>query len=310
MAKKNKHLKRFMRRTRHLLVYRSVQVLLIISRLMPRTWWLTFCGRIGGLAYYFATKTRQLMFSHIKIAFPELKQEQIRSLVHQNFKMITKNAGEILLATRIKTEADLDSILTIHGYENFEKAKAKGKGVIFLTCHVGAFDLQITVMSLKGLRPLIIGTPLKNKYLNELLWKQRNAHGAIAVERGKEMFRLLKELKSGGSLAILIDQDTKVKSRFVNFFGKPAATPVGAAIFAMKTGASLVPTYIYLGDDNRQHMHFLPQIETINTGDEERDMIDNTQRYSDFIEAIIRQHPTQWVWMHERWKTKPGEEIL
>lgn len=249
------------------------------------------------------------MHTHIAIAFPELSQAQIKSLAKQNFVMITKNAGEILLATRIRSEADLNDILTIHGYENFEQAKAKGKGVIFLTCHLGAFDLQITVMSLKGLRPLIIGTPLKNKYLNELLWKQRNAHGAIAVERGKEMFRLLKELKSGGSLAILIDQDTKVKSRFVNFFGRPAATPVGAAIFAMKTGASIVPTYIYLGKDNRQHMHFLPLIETVSTGDEEHDMVANTQNYSNFIEEIIKKHPEQWVWMHERWKTKPGEEI-
>lgn len=310
MAKKKKKFKRFIRRTRHLLVYRSVQFLLFISALMPRAWWLAFCGWVGGLGYFFATKTRKLMIAHIAMAFPELSHHEIKSLAYRNFKMITKNAGEILLATRIKSKADLDKVLTIHGYENFEQAKAKGKGVIFLTCHVGAFDLQITVMSLKGLRPLIIGTPLKNKYLNQLLWKQRNAHGAIAVERGKEMFRLLKELKSGGSLAILIDQDTRVKSRFVNFFGHPAATPVGAAIFAMKTGASLVPTYIYLGADNRQHMHFLPQIETIISGDEERDMIENTQRYSDFIEAIIRQHPEQWVWMHERWKTKPGEEIL
>jgi KDO2-lipid IV(A) lauroyltransferase len=310
MAKKRSKLKRFIRRTRHLLVYRSVQVLLVVSGLMPRTWWLSFCGWVGAIAYYFAGETRGLMFKHIGIAFPDLSQDQVRALAQKNFKMITKNAGEILLATRIKSEADLEKILTIHGYENFEQAKAKGNGVIFLTCHLGAFDLQITVMSLKGLRPLIIGTPLKNKHLNELLWKQRNAHGAIAVERGKEMFRLLKELKSGGSLAILIDQDTKVKSRFVNFFGRPAATPVGAAIFAMKTGASLVPTYIYLGDDNRQHMHFLPQIETVNSGDEERDMIENTQQYSDFIEAIIRQHPEQWVWMHKRWKTKPGEEIL
>jgi KDO2-lipid IV(A) lauroyltransferase len=243
------------------------------------------------------------------MAFPDWSKQQVIALAKKNFTMLAKNAGEIVLATRIQSEADLEKILTIHGYENFEREQAKGKGVIFLTCHLGAFDLQITVMSLKGLKPLIIGTPLKNKYLSKLLWKQRNAHGAIAVERGKEMFRLIKALKSGGSLAILIDQDTKVKSRFVNFFGMPAATPVGAAIFAMKTGASVVPTFVYLGDDNRQHMHFLPAIETILTGDEEIDMITNTQRYSDFIEDQIRKHPAQWVWMHKRWKTKPGNEI-
>lgn len=264
---------------------------------------------LGLLGYRLAGKTRRLMLRHIHMAFPSFTDKEVKLLAKRNFMMLGANTGEVLRATGIRSLSDLEKILVVHDYDNYEKAKAKGKGVIFLTCHLGAFDLQITYMSLKGLRPLIIGTPLKNARLNRLLWKQRNAYGAIAVERGKEMFRLLKELKSGGSLAILIDQDTKVKSRFVNFFNMPAATPVGAALFAIKTGACVVPTYIYLGADKKQHMTFLPAIETILTGDEELDLQENTQRYSNFIEEKVRQHPEQWVWMHKRWKTKPGQEI-
>jgi KDO2-lipid IV(A) lauroyltransferase len=300
--------KRF-RAFRYWLVYWFVRFLIAVSNAVPRATWLVFCGSLGWLGYHLATKTRLLMHRHIQMAFPDYTHDQARTLAKLNFVHLGKNTGEILRATSIKTLSDLEKFLVIHQYENYEKAKAKGKGVIFLTCHLGAFDLQVTYMSMKGLRPLIIGTPLKDERLNELLWKQRNAHGAIAVERGKEMFRLLKELKSGGSLAILIDQDTKVKSRFVNFFGMPAATPVGAAIFAVKTGASVVPTYIHLGKDGKQHMTFFPVIETTLTGDEETDLVENTQRYSNFIEEKVRQHPEQWVWMHERWKTKPGEEI-
>lgn len=121
---------------------------------------------------------------------------------------------------------------------------------------------------------------------------------------------MIKVLKSGGSVALLIDQDTKVKSRFVNFFGKPAATPVGATILAMKTGAAIVPTYVYLGDDWQQHMHILPEIPMSHTGNEEEDVIHNTQILTNFIEDVIRQHPEQWVWMHKRWKTRPGEEVV
>lgn len=298
------------RTIRYFIVYWFVRFLIAVSNAVPRSLWLRFCGALGWLAYRVASKTTALMHTHIRMAFPEYTDKQVRALAKLNFVMLGKNAGEILRATSVKNLQDLEKFLVIHDYEHYERAKAKGKGVIFLTCHIGAFDLQITYMSLKGLRPLIIGTPLKDPRLNDLLWKQRNAHGAIAVERGKEMFRLLKELKSGGSLAILIDQDTKVKSRFVNFFGMPAATPVGAAIFAVKTGASVVPTYIHLGKDGKQHMTFLPEIETSVTGDEETDLVENTQRYSDFIEKKVRQHPEQWVWMHERWKTKPGEEIV
>jgi len=249
------------------------------------------------------------MIKHLSLAFKEKSTSEIKDLAKRTFKMIGKNTGEILRSTQIQTLAQLEEILITTGLENYEVAHARGKGVIFLTCHLGAFDLQVTNMAMRGLNPNIIGTPLKDKRLTELLWKYRNMHGAIAIERGKETFKLIKILKSGGSVALLIDQDTKVKSRFVDFFGMPAATPVGATVLAMKTGAAVIPTYVYLGEDGMQHMQVLPEVPMKITGDDEVDMVYNTQVLTNFIENTIRQHPDQWVWMHERWKTKKGEEI-
>jgi len=273
--------------------------------------WLAFCGWLGTIGYAFASGSKERTIYHLGLAFSGRKSlRDILKLSKNVYRMLGKNAGDVLRASRTDTLDGLLRILEVHGYENYEQAAAKGKGVIFLTCHLGAFDLQVTYMALRGLKPLIIGTVLKDPKLNQLLWEHRNAHGAVAVERGKETIRLIKNLKSGGSLAILIDQDTKVKSRFVDFFGMPAATPVGAAIFAMKTGAAVVPTYIHLGEDGKQHMHLLSEMSTIHTGDEEKDMVANTQAYTKFIEDVVREHPEQWVWMHERWKTRPGEEIV
>jgi Kdo2-lipid IVA lauroyltransferase/acyltransferase len=301
--------KKIRRKIRYSFVYRFVQFLIYISNHIPRVRWLQFCGFLGRVAYMFASKTRKLVARHLTWAFNEKTPDEIQKLTKEVFEMLGKNAGEMLRATRVKTLADLEKFLVTDGLENYERAIQKGKGVIFLTCHLGAFDLQVSNMALRGLNPNIIGTPLKDERLNELLWDYRNMHGAIAIERGRETFRLIKVLKSGGSVALLIDQDTKVKSRFVNFFGKPAATPVGATVLAMKTGAAIVPTYVYLGKDWKQHMHILPEIPIVNTGDEEADMVYNTQMLTNFIEDVIRQHPAQWVWMHERWKTKPGEEV-
>ncbi len=264
---------------------------------------------LGTLAYYGATKTRQLTVRHLGLAFPEKTSLEVKQLAEDTFKMLGKNAGEILRSSRAKELSELDEVMVTTGTDNFERANAKGKGVIFISPHLGAFDLQVTFMAMRGLNPNVIGTPLKDKRLNDLLWKHRNKHGAIAVERGRETFKLLKALKSGCSVALLIDQDTKVKSRFVNFFGMPAATPVGATILALKTGASVVPSYIYLGEDNIQHMHILPEVPMVITGEEEVDLVNNTQVLTKFIEDVIRKHPTQWVWMHERWKTKPGQEV-
>lgn len=302
--------KKIRRKIRYSLVYRFVQFFIFLSNILPRVSWLKFSGFLGRIAYLFAPKTRQLILKHLRFAFESEKSDsEIRSLGWKVFEMLGKNTGEMLRATRVKNLQELEEFLTTKGMENYETAIRKGKGVIFLTCHLGAFDLQVSNMALRGLNPNIIGTPLKDERLNELLWNYRNMYGAIAIERGKETFRLIKVLKSGGSVALLIDQDTRVKSRFVNFFGKPAATPVGATVLAMKTGAAVVPTYIHLGDDWKQQMYILPEIPMRLTGDEEADMVYNTQVLTNFIEDTIRKHPDQWVWMHERWKTKPGEEI-
>lgn len=299
------------KRLKYSVIYYFVRFLIFVSNLMPRKVWLAFCGMLGRVAYAFATKTRELSIAHLGLAYSKEKSlREIVELSKEMFTMLGRNAGDILRARAVKTLADLDRFIVVHDYENFEYANAKGKGVIFLTCHLGAFDLQITVMSLRGLKPNIIGTPLKDDRLNELLFDYRNAYGAVAIERGKETLRLIKALKRGGAVAILIDQDTRVKSRFVDFFGMQAATPVGAAILAMKTGAAVVPTYIHLGEDNLQHMYILPEIPLVLSGDDEQDMITNTQNYTRFIEEQVRKHPSQWVWMHERWKTRPGEEIV
>ncbi len=276
--------------------------------MLPRRWWLNFCGFLGSVAYHLVSEAREQTIAHLGLAYSGEKTiKQIMALSKQVFKMLGKNGGEILRAMNVHAIADLDKILITHGIENFEAATSKGKGVIFLTCHLGAFDLQITNMSLRGLKPNIIGTALKDERLNEMLVQYRNAHGAIAIERGKETLRLIKALKTGGSIAILIDQDTNVKSCFVDFFGMKAATPVGAAILALKTGAAVVPTYIYLADDDgMQHMHVLPEIPLVNTGEEEKDVVTNTQNYTRFIEEQIRKYPAQWVWMHERWKSRPN----
>lgn len=298
------------KKIRYYLLYQVVRAFIAISNAIPRIAWLKFCGRLGRLGYVFAGQTRGLMHKNIGIAFGhEMNEEQIRALAKKTFEMLGKNAGDVLRATRVRSIEDVDKFMVTHNLDIYERALAKKKGIVFITGHLGAFDLQVTNMALRGLNPNIIGTPIKDERLNKLLWEFRNKYGAQAIERGKETFRLIKILKSGGSVALLIDQDTKVKSRFVNFFGKPASTPVGATILAMKTGAIVVPTSIYLGDDWMQHMTFFPEVPMRDTGDEEADVVYNTQVLTTIIEHMIREHPDQWVWLHDRWKTQPGQEI-
>lgn len=298
------------KRIKYTLLYYFVLFLIWLSNVLPRKSWLAFCGWLGGLAYAFSARPRERTIYHLGLAYGKEKSTQeIIALSKQVFVMLGKNAGDILRSAHVKTLPDLEKFLITEGFENFEKAVAKGKGVIILTSHIGAFDLLGTYFSLRGVVLNIIGAALKDPRLNALLFKHRNAHGSIAYERGKESVRLFKVLMRGGVVAMLIDQDTIVKSRFVNFFGMKAATPIGAVLMALRTGASIVSCNLFLDENGMQHLQILPEVKLIISGDEETDLVVNTQILSDLTEKVVREHPAQWVWMHERWKTKPGEEI-
>ncbi len=279
-----------------------------IANLIPRQAWLFFCGGLARTIGYLLPRYRKLSEQHLTIAFGNEKSPgEIKRMALDMFTMLGKNAGDALRASPISTLAELNKVVVMKGFENYAAADRKGKGVVFIASHLGAFELQITSMALRGLNFMVIGTPLKDKRLNELMWKHRNKNGTNYVERDKANFAMLKVLKAGGSVALLIDQDTKVKSTFVNFFGRPASTPIGAAMLAMKTGAAVMPAFSHLGEDGMQHIEILPEIPIRITGNEEDDIQYNTQVFTGFIEERIRKYPTQWVWMHERWKTKQAE---
>jgi Kdo2-lipid IVA lauroyltransferase/acyltransferase len=298
-------LRRARKKVKYRFIYYFVMFLVTISNWMPRRSWLTFCGVLGVFAYAIAKKSKAQTIKHLALVFGNEKDpEEIKQMSQDVFRMLGKNAGDILRAAGVSSLEELDKFVVMKGFENFEAANARGNGVVFVACHMGAFEFQITSMALRKLNFMVIGTPLKDKRLNDLMWKHRNKNGTNAVERDKATFPMLKTLKAGGSVALLIDQDTKVKSIFVDFFGMPASTPVGPALLALKTGAAVLPAFSHLGEDGLQHIEILPEIPLRNTGNEEADIHFNTQVFTNCIEARIRKYPTQWVWMHERWKTK------
>ena len=127
------------------------------------------------------------------------------------------------------------------------------------------------------------------------------------IARGKVYDQLVNVIKKGECLIIMIDQDTMVKGVFVDFLGKQAYTPIGAARLAMDTRAPVLPMYMKRLANNKHQFTILPQLPFINTGNDDADLIENTRIYNKAIEEIIMETPEQWVWMHERWKTTPED---
>ena len=287
-----------------------VRALVFISWIVPRRAWVKFFGLLGRLSFFVARKSRRRAFENLSMAFGNEKSEkEIFKLSRKVYEMLGKNGGEVLRGFAINSQEALDKIRRVNGIEHFEAAHKPGKGVLLLTAHLGAFEFVATELATRGYNPLIVVKRLKDARLNDLLLQQRNRAGAQVVPRGEDTIRLIRSLKSGGTVIILIDQDTKVKSRFVNFFGTPCATPIGATVLALRTGAAVVPMFIHLCEDYMHEINCYPSVTMEVTGDEERDLIVNTQKLSDVVEKEVRRYPEQWVWMHQRWKTKHGKEI-
>ncbi len=299
-----------LKRLKYTLIYFFALSLIKIANLLPRSWVLRFTGALGRLSYAIFKEAREITTNNLTQVFGDQKTDrEITTLAKYVFRMIGKNAGDIIRALPIDNLERLTRFVRIEGEEYLKAAVAKKRGVLLVTGHLGAFELIGSYLGLAGYQPMAIGTALKDEKLNNLLLHNRTSRGIEAIQRGKETFKLVKALKSGRIVIILIDQDTRVKSRFVDFLGKPAATPIGGALLAQKTGASVVPMYISMQPDLSQLIKVQPEVEIDRTGHEEQDLIRNIQRMSDTTEAAILENPEQWVWMHERWKTKPGEEL-
>ena len=205
--------KQLRKRIKYTSIYAGVRFMIFCSGLMPRTWWLVFFGWLGRLAYSFPSRYKNLVVHHLGLAFGKEKSvEEIRSLSKEVYVMLGKNAGDILRTWNVKKRAQLEKFLILEGLEIAEKAIARGKGVIYFTGHIGAFELMITTMGLYGHPFKVVGTALKDERLNDILVEFRAAHGSEPIERGKETFKLIKTLKSGGTVGMLIDQDTRVRA--------------------------------------------------------------------------------------------------
>jgi KDO2-lipid IV(A) lauroyltransferase len=293
------------RRIKYSLLYVMVLVIIRISQFLPRQVWLSFCGVLGYVYYLLSAQSRRKVRHHLSFAYrQEMSTERIRSLTRQVFVMLGKNAG-VILREFITSTKRFRQQAVVTGLQYAQQAFDSGRGVIFLTAHLGPFESIATELALRGFHPYIVGTPLKHKLLNELLIRQRTKFGAVAIERGKETYRVMKNISKGGTMAILIDQDTKVKSVFVNFFGHPCSTPAGATLMAIKTGAAVIPVFAHLNKDGTQEINYYPEVTLTVTGNEEQDVLVNTQTFTTIIENEIRKRPEQWVWMHRRWRTVP-----
>jgi Kdo2-lipid IVA lauroyltransferase/acyltransferase len=251
-------------------------------------------------------KMRKTAEFNLRLAFPEWSEAQRRDVLNGMASNLGWMAAEFARMPAY-TRENIENVVVLDGHENFLAGKSRGKGVIYLTGHIGAWELSSYAHALYGFPLHYMARPLDNAPLDVMVNEYRGRSGNKPIYKNEAARMMLKVLKDAGTIGILADQNTMPgEGVFVDFFGTPACTTSGIARVALHTDAAVVPGYAYWDKNLRKYrLRFDPPLELTRTGDAERDIRENTQRFTKVIEEIIRKHPEQWVWIHARWKNRP-----
>ena len=276
---------------------------------LPRSWARGVAARATSLLLMLLPKLRKTAEFNLKLAFPGWTERQRRAVIRQMTRNLGWMAAEFARLPKYKKE-NIQNVVVLDGHENFLAGQRRGKGVLYLTGHIGAWELSSYAHALYGFPLHYMARPLDNRPLDALVNRYRGLSGNLPIYKNEAARVMLRVLKDAGTLGILADQNTMPgEGVFVDFFGVQACTTTGIARVALHTDAAVVPGYLFWDEYSQKYrLRFEPAVELVRTGDTERDVVENTQRFAKVMEGIIRRYPEQWIWIHARWKNRPAGE--
>jgi KDO2-lipid IV(A) lauroyltransferase len=264
---------------------------------------------VATFAYFALGRLRGVGLRNLELAFPEMPAAERTRILRLEYR----NLGRLLAEFCQMSTYTLDfasSFIRYSGLENYTNAVARGKGVLVLTGHLGAWELSSFYHSLAGYPMGMVIRRLDNPLVDALVNRIRCLHGNRVLHKDDFARSLIAAIRSGGTVGILMDTNmTPPQGLFAPFFGIQACTASGLARVALKTGAAVLPGFLLWEESERRYvLRFYPEIALADTGDSEADAAENTARFNAVLEEAIRQYPSQWLWMHRRWKTRPPGE--
>ncbi len=291
---------------RQKLEYAAAWPFIKILGTLPRPLSRAFAIALAQVVYLLHFRLRQVGMRNLEMVFPEKSEAERKRILRGVFISLGRQLAELCQFPRYTPE-NIDQVVVYDGLENYERAYARGKGVLFLTGHFGGWELSAFAHSLHGHWLHVVMRPMDNPYLDRLLQRYRTMYGNKTVAKDDFVRGLLAAMKAGETVGILMDTNmTPPQGIFVNFFGIPACTASGLARIALRTDAAVVPGFtIWDPALQKYRLRFDPALELVRTGDLEADITANTQMFTKVIEDYVRKYPDQWLWVHRRWKTRP-----
>lgn len=261
---------------------------------------------LGCLAYDILKFRKKIVLNNLTIAFPDWSTDRKNAVGRESVYQLGYNFGEFFFIPSM-TQDWLQENVVFEGWQNVLKAREAGKGMYFLSMHMGNVDLAANAIVMNGQELFIISKKFKTKWFNDLWFSVRGAQGVqyIDAHGANNAFEILKSLKKNAAVVFVLDQYMgKPFGIETTFFGKKTGTAYGLALFVQKTKAPVLPVYSYEGNDKKIHVVIEPALDMSKgvTDDKDQTLRNLTQSFNDKIEEIVRKHPEQWMWIHRRWK--------
>jgi KDO2-lipid IV(A) lauroyltransferase len=276
---------------------------------MPRGMARLLSGFIAFAVCWSFGRLRRVGERNLELALPELSCKTRAKILRRVYIHLGWQLVEFCRMTRYTPENIRDWMRT-EGLEHYLAARARGKGVLVLTAHLGAWELSSFYHSLMGYPMGMVIRRLDNRRLDEYVNAIRCLHGNFILSKDDFGRGLLAAMHGGKTVGILMDTNmTPPQGEFVRFFGVDACTGTGLAHIARTTGAAVLPGFMLWEPGERRYvLHFGPEVEIPYTADRAADTLEGTRRCTAILESWIRRYPDQWLWVHRRWKTRPAGE--
>jgi KDO2-lipid IV(A) lauroyltransferase len=248
---------------------------------------------------------------NLESALPELdpfEREEINRGVYENLGRVVLSMARM---PRL-TPANIGCWIEYDGFEHYQRALEKGRGALFMTAHLGNWELSAFAHALFGNPMHVMVRPLDNPWLDRLVDRYRRLAGNQTVRKQDAGLKVLRALRNNEAVGILVDQNTTEKDRvFVDFFGRKASASSAFVKLAQRSGAAVIPGFaLWRPAAGKYVLKFYPPLEWNDSGDPGRDLLENTQLCHSMLERVIREQPEQWLWIHRRWKTQPEEATV
>ena len=287
------------------LIAQTIHTVLYLIGSLPYGLSIRISNTFGNLWYTLDKRHREVALSNLELALgKEVDRQVIEELARENFRQMSRLLFEVGWSLRLKTSDDVRRYVRLEGLDHVNRAFRQGKGVLFLTGHLGSWELLTLVPSLITHTVHDIYRPLEFRPLEKVVVDFRTRFGMKLIAKKGAIRLIFKALARGEGVGIPLDQSVGAHDGvFADFFGRPTCTSKGMGLIALRTKVPVIPVFL-VRERNMFKVIFGPRIVYSESGHPEKDLLAVTTAFNKVIEAMVRRYPEQWFWVHNRWKTQ------